>query len=244
MRTARMRLVLSVTALAAFGVAPTALAALGVAPTAFAGNNITAVQLPAAGSLKVPRLVTRAQPSPAGRAVLVLRQFREDYRWQVVLAKDAREGSDGKLWYRLSLPMRPNNTYGWAPAASLDLQPVANRIVVRRGARTIEVMHGASVLLRAKVAVGAPGMETPLGQFYVTARFVPDDPFLGVFAVETSAYSRLTEWPGGGKVGIHGTSRPDLLGQAVSHGCIRVSNATAAQLKRLAPLGTPITVLS
>ena len=74
--------------------------------------------------------------------------------------------------------------------------------------------------------------------------FVPyQDPFLGVFAVETSAYSRLTEWPGGGKVGIHGTSRPDLLGQAVSHGCIRVANATAEALKRFAPLGTPITVL-
>ena len=87
-------------------------------------------------------------------------------------------------------------------------------------------------------------METPLGHFYVTARFVPNDPFLGVFALETSAYSKLSEWPGGGVVGIHGTSRPDLLGQAVSHGCIRVSNATAAALRRLAPLGTPIRVVA
>ena len=44
-------------------------------------------------------------------------------------------------------------------------------------------------------------------------------------------------------MGIHGTSRPDLLGQAVSHGCIRVSNAAALELKRLAPAGTPITIL-
>ena len=94
--------------------------------------------------------------------------------------------------------------------------------------------------MHAQVAIGAPGMETPLGHFYVQARFVPDDSFLGVFAVETSAYSKLTEWPGGGVVGIHGTSMPQLLGQAVSHGCVRVSNTTAAAMRKLAPLGTPI----
>jgi lipoprotein-anchoring transpeptidase ErfK/SrfK len=99
-------------------------------------------------------------------------------------------------------------------------------------------------LLHAKVAVGAPGRETPLGEFYVTARFVPDDPFLGSYALETSAYSRLTEWPGGGKVGIHGTSKPWLLGKAVSHGCVRVSNQTALALRRLAPVGTPISIVA
>ena len=83
--------------------------------------------------------------------------------------------------------------------------------------------------------------ETPVGHYFVAARFVPyHDPFLGVFAVETSAYSKLTEWPGGGVVGIHGTSLPQLLGQAVSHGCVRVSNTTARKLQALAPLGTPI----
>ena len=99
------------------------------------------------------------------------------------------------------------------------------------GVRLPEFFRGDRRLLHAKVAVGAPGRETPLGEFYVTARFVPDDPFLGAFAFESSAYSRLTEWPGGGIVGIHGTSEPWLLGRAVSHGCVRVSNATALALK-------------
>src|ERR671933_115137 len=69
-------------------------------------------------------------------------------------------------------------------------------------------------------------METPLGLFYVAAKYDPRDAFLGPFAFETSAYSRLSDWPGGGIVGIHGTSMPQLLGQAVSHGCVRVSNRT------------------
>ena len=44
-------------------------------------------------------------------------------------------------------------------------------------------------------------------------------------------------------VGIHGTNLPWLLGQAVSHGCVRVSNAVATRLRRLAPLGTPIDIV-
>jgi hypothetical protein len=94
------------------------------------------------------------------------------------------------------------------------------------------------------VAVGRPGAETPLGRnFFVQARFVPRDRFFGPFVLETSAYSKLSEWPGGGLAGIHGTDRPDLLGRAVSHGCVRVSNAVARALERLAPLGTPVDLL-
>jgi lipoprotein-anchoring transpeptidase ErfK/SrfK len=52
----------------------------------------------------------------------------------------------------------------------------------------------------------------------------------------------VSDWPGGGVVGIHGTSMPQLLGQAVSHGCVRVANVTAVKLKRYAPLGTPISI--
>jgi lipoprotein-anchoring transpeptidase ErfK/SrfK len=124
--------------------------------------------------------------------------------------------------------------------------PVPNRIVVHRAARRLEVRKLADgrLLLSARIAVGKPGAETPLGRdYYVQARFVPVDRFYGTFALETSAYSQLTDWPGGGRVGIHGTSLPELIGQAVSHGCIRLNNRDAGQLKRLAPLGTPIDIL-
>jgi lipoprotein-anchoring transpeptidase ErfK/SrfK len=95
-----------------------------------------------------------------------------------------------------------------------------------------------------KVAVGAPGMETPTGLYYVTVRFHPvTEPFLGTFAFETSAYSKLSEWPGGGVVGLHGWNDPSVLGKAVSHGCIRISNETANFLRDRIPLGTPIRVL-
>src|SRR5262249_5564892 len=153
---------------------------------------------------------------------------------------------DGRWWYELSLPGRPNGQRGWVRAEMLDLRPVTSRIVVHVHDRRLEVrrIKGNRLLLRAVVAVGRPGAETPLGHdFFVQARFIPHDPIFGPFVLETSAYSKLSDWPGEGLAGIHGTNRPDLLGRAVSHGCVRVSNRVARVLERLAPLGTPIDLL-
>jgi lipoprotein-anchoring transpeptidase ErfK/SrfK len=35
---------------------------------------------------------------------------------------------------------------------------------------------------------------------------------------------------------------PQLLGQAVSHGCVRMSNEAASFLRRYVPVGTPIKI--
>jgi lipoprotein-anchoring transpeptidase ErfK/SrfK len=218
---------------------------LAAASASSAGDE-SAVRLPAAGELLVPTAVVRAAPSATARPVRVVHQFRPDSQFQVLLAVSARRDSNGDWWYRLSLPGRPNGQRGWVRGDLVDLHPMKHRIVVHVASRTIAVLRIADgkVLLRAVVAVGKPGAETPLGRnFYVQARFAPDDPFFGPFVLETSAYSKLSDWPGGGLAGIHGTDRPDLLGQAVSHGCVRVSNAVDRALVRLAPLGTPIDLL-
>ena len=225
---------LGVIAAAATMLIAASLASLGTAATR-AGSSF-----PAAGALLVDKIAVRTQPSPTAPVVKVMSQFRPDFRLQEILAVSTRVGTDGKPWYRISVPMRPNGRMGWIPAADAALAPTVSRIVVHIDTRTIDVYWHSRHVVHAIVAVGSPGRETPLGRYYVQARFVPDDPFLGVFAVETSAYSKMTEWPGGGVVGIHGTSMPQLLGQAVSHGCVRVANSTAEALKRYAPLGTPI----
>jgi hypothetical protein len=203
------------------------------------------VELPAAGVLTVPRVVARTAPVRGSRAVRVVSRFAADAQFRVVLAVAARRGLGG-WWYQLSLPGRPNGQRGWVRGDQLDLHPVRNRIVIHVSARTLEVFRVATGrrLLRSVVAVGRPGAETPLGHdFYVQARAVSRDPFYGPFVFVTSAYSRLSEWPGGGLAGIHGTDEPRLLGQAVSHGCVRVSDAVDRALVRLAPLGTPVDLL-
>ncbi len=162
-----------------------------------------------------------------------------------MLALSSRRGTDGAWWYRLSLPGRANGARGWVRADAADVRPVRNRIVVSLEERRIEVGASATgrLLLRGVVAIGRPEAATPRGRdFYVESAFVPQDPFYGDFALETSAYARVTDWPSN-VVGIHGTDLPALLGEAVSHGCVRVANGVARRLERLAPLGTPIDVV-
>jgi L,D-transpeptidase catalytic domain len=218
--------------------------ALAGGSAAHAGATLPA-RFPAAGEL-ARTVPVRSAPDPSAPVVRTMRRFRPDLQFQIVLALASRRGADGAWWYRLSLPGRPNGARGWVRADAVDVRAVTNRIVVRLAARRIEVrrMRDGKLLLRGAVAIGRAGSETPRGRnFYVQSVFVPTDPFYGSLALETSASSRLTDWPDDGIVGIHGTNQPQLLGRAVSHGCIRVANDVASRLGRLAPLGTPIDIL-
>ena len=43
-------------------------------------------------------------------------------------------------------------------------------------------------------------------------------------------------------IAVHGTSRPELLGQNVSHGCIRMTNEAARRLYHEVEIGTPVII--
>ena len=95
----------------------------------------------------------------------------------------------------------------------------------------------------ARIGIGAPASPTPSGVFYIRERLKPPrGSFYGTWAFGTSAYSRLTDWPGGGVVGIHGTTQPGLIPGRPSHGCIRLRNRDISRLARLMPIGTPVHV--
>jgi lipoprotein-anchoring transpeptidase ErfK/SrfK len=222
-------------------------AALALTPLANADETTprkTRIDLPASGEILWTKIAVRAKPTQSARVVRVLNQFRPDFRRQYVLATREHVDARNRLWYRITLPGRPNGRSGWVSGYGLSLAPMRREIRIDRSARRLELWQGDKRLVNTKVAVGARGMETPLGLFYVTWKFVPDAPILGAYAFETSAYSRLSDWPGGGIVGIHGTPWPWLLGQAVSHGCVRVHNVAINKLRRLVPVGTPIRVVA
>jgi lipoprotein-anchoring transpeptidase ErfK/SrfK len=224
--------------------------ALARAPGAGAGPSRTeSVDVVGAGTIVWKKISIHAQPTDSSKQVAELQQFRADYRPQYVLALSEVKNPKTRdaTWYRISLPGRPNGRTGWVRAAALDLHPVHKRLIIFRGARRFEFWNRDRLVRSGKVAVGKPGAETPLGLFYVTWKFNPSiDPswaILGAYAFETSAYSKLTDWPGGGIVGVHGTPWPSLLGQAVSHGCVRVANQNIVFLRSRVPLGTPIKIV-
>jgi lipoprotein-anchoring transpeptidase ErfK/SrfK len=220
--------------------------ALALAPGASASHT-RAVKLDVvgAGTLNWPRVAVRAKPNDRARRITVLNEFRPDFTPQYVLAlsKRTHPKSGQPSWYRVSIPGRPNGRSGWVRAAAVELHPIAKHLTVDRSARRFAFWHRGKRLRTGKVAVGKPGAETPTGLFYVQSKFVPTTPILGAYAFETSAYSRLSDWPGGGIVGVHGTPWPQLLGQAVSHGCVRMHNDDIRWLRARIPEGTPIKII-
>jgi len=191
-------------------------------------------------------VAVRAKPSRSSKRLTVLKEFRSEYRPQFVLVVSALtdKATGEPSWYKIVVPGRPNGRTGWIPAGSATIAPTHKVIVIDRSERRLELWQGEKRLLATTVAVGAPGMETPLGLFYVQWKFVPKAEILGAYAFETSAYSKLSDWPGGGIVGIHGTFWPWLLGQAVSHGCVRVHNRDILRLRGMVQVGTPIKIVA
>jgi len=100
------------------------------------------------------------------------------------------------------------------------------------------------VIFTARVGVGRTIWPTPAGQFYIRSKLTNfNDPFYGPVAFGTSARSNtLTDWPGGGFIGVHGTNEPGILPGRVSHGCVRMRNADILRLSKLMPVGTPLTI--
>ncbi len=171
-------------------------------------------------------------------------QLRYDFRPTIFELVKSRRSVTGDRWFRVHLPGRPNGRTGWVPAESLRvLYSVAGvRIEIDRSARVLRLIKGGRTVIRTPVAVGAPGAPTPLGSFYVMARFRPSNSFLGPYAFETSAYAAITDWPRGGVVGLHGTSVPSSVGRRASHGCLRVRNSVVMRLRKHIRLGTPIRI--
>jgi lipoprotein-anchoring transpeptidase ErfK/SrfK len=198
---------------------------------------------PRAAVLLQGKLAAHARPDESSAALMVFRQFRRDFRPTTLLVLGERRSTRGVDWLRISLPMRPNGRTGWVRASAVQTRPVERSILVDLSSRTLRVLEQGHTRYRTRVAIGRRGTETPTGSFYLTATFVPKERFLGAYAFETSAYSKLSEWPGGGVIGLHGTSMPSLLGQAVSHGCVRMSNRAARVLERLTPAGTPLRIV-
>lgn len=150
-------------------------------------------------------------------------------------------------WLNVRVSSRPNGLTAWIKRSEVKLRRVPNHVVVEVGARRITVYKGKQVLLQGKVAVGTDRTPTPTGEFFVDGVVdVPNDNgAYGAFQVSVSGFSNVLKSFGGGpgQIALHGTNRPELLGQNVSNGCVRMDNATVTKLVDLAPTGTPVSIV-
>jgi lipoprotein-anchoring transpeptidase ErfK/SrfK len=154
--------------------------------------------------------------------------------------------TDDGDWLRVLLPTRPNGSTGWIRRADVELRRVDEAIEIDLSARTLRLLVDGQVVVSTAVAIGTPDNPTPTGRFYVVDKLATGDPdhTYGPIALGLSGHSfELGEFAGGdGQIGIHGTNDPASIGQAASHGCIRVDNDVILQLADLVPLGAPVVI--
>jgi lipoprotein-anchoring transpeptidase ErfK/SrfK len=135
-------------------------------------------------------------------------------------------------------------------------------LVLRLAERRLHVMQGDEDGGRDRrlesfpVAIGRAEYATPTGRFRVREKLVdPDfvtfdwqDPSRVIGRVAPGPENPLgARWIGfttayGWTIGFHGTPQPELLGQAVSHGCVRMRNSDVVKLYRRVDIGTPVIV--
>ncbi len=187
----------------------------------------------------------RSRPTADSRRITSTHFKTEDGFPEVYLALRRWIDPRDQSWIQVRIPMRPNGRKGWVRKSALGpLYRVATQLVVDRSHQHASLYRDGRRVWSAPVGVGKASTPTPAGNFWVREKFKTGDPdgIYGPMAFGTSDYSVLSDWPGGGVIGIHGTSEPWLIPGRPSHGCIRVRNADLRRLWPRLPIGTPILI--
>ncbi len=189
-------------------------------------------------------VVAYARPDTRSRVIARFGVVNANGFPSIFLVDRVREAG-GRSWYRVWLPVRPNGTRGWVREGGVSFYTTSAKILVDLSERRLRVYRRGQLMGEYPVAIGRPGLETPTGFFYVNQKLRPPDPHgaYGVVALGLSAFQpKLPHWPQGGPVAIHGTNQPELIGKAVSHGCIRMYNRDVREVDRLVPAGSPVVI--
>jgi hypothetical protein len=187
----------------------------------------------------------RSAPIGSARAVTRIATATPLGNPNIVSVLGVHRDRRGRVWVRIRLPILPNGSTGWIRRNTIDaLHVVRTHLVVDLAQLQATLYRNDDEIFSTPIGAGQRRWPTPTGQFYVRERTRGfGNPFYGPVAFGLNARSRvLTDWPGGGFVGIHGTNEPDLIPGRVSHGCIRMRNDAIVRLARLMPLGTPVTI--
>ena len=197
------------------------------------------------GTVTTDHVDARRHPSPTAAVVASFGRTNPQGAPQVFDLVDAALGTDGSVWFKASLPVRPNGTVGFIPVNAVQVGQTGYRLKLDREHFSLSLWHGCKLRRRFRVGIGVGDTPTPVGKFYLSSLLKPPTPngVYGDYAYGLSAFSdKLVNWPAGGIVGLHGTNDPSSIGRRSSHGCIRMNNKDIDYLVKLLPLGTPIAI--
>lgn len=210
--------------------------------------NYTLAQSDVAGPfLKIPEDMMEKAKLPALGYATPAEGLGEKFHASPALLEKLNQGKNlGQLGEQIVVP----NVVGTAPL------PPAARVVVHNEARTLSLLDASGKLLaQYPASTGSEHDPLPIGNWSIE----------GVFRNPTYHYNPKLFWdasPGDKKAtvpagpnnpvgvawidlskphyGIHGTPVPGLVGKTESHGCIRLTNWSAAEVAGLVQAGTEV----
>lgn len=143
--------------------------------------------------------------------------------------------------------------------ANLEVAKPEPYLLLRLGERRLYLKHdGADQPVESfPVAIGRKRYPTPTGEFQVNEMVVDPDFLVFDFGNPAApARGRIPPGPNnplglrwigfaqahGWSIGFHGTSKTQVLGQAVSHGCVRMRNEDIVKVYDRVKIGTTVIV--
>ena len=112
--------------------------------------------------------VVRAQPRASARKVTTLETRTSDDTQNIVLILNGTDLSSSQTWYRVRLPILPNNSTGWVKASYLgDMFSVNTHLYVDRAHLRATLMRDGRPVFKTIVGVGRSVWPTPRGEFYI-----------------------------------------------------------------------------
>lgn len=123
-------------------------------------------------------------------------------------------------------------------------------LVISLSDRQVHLYENEELKISYPIAVGKEGWETPTGQFNVLQMLKDpywEHPWTGEVVPPGEDNPLGNRWigfwtDGTNFIGFHGTPNEDLVGQAVSHGCIRMKNDDVVALFEQVDIGTTVIV--
>jgi len=134
----------------------------------------------------------------------------------------------------------------------IDPKTLSNgtHVVIKLSDRRVYVYYNRQLKESYPVAIGKAGWETPTGNYKVMdmqPHPIWEHPWTGEIILEGPKNPLGARWigfwtDGRNSIGFHGTPAEQLVGQAVSHGCVRMRNKDILALYEQVKMGTPVTV--
>ena len=117
----------------------------------------------------------------------------------------------------------------------MDSNDHSYEIVVKLNEHKLFLFKNNHLVKTYPISIGKPSTPTPKGLFLIKNK------------VENPGKEFGSRWLGlnttTGHYGIHGTNEPSLIGESVTHGCIRMFNKDINELANLVKVGNLVKII-